>query len=127
MILDVLAITLLFFILIFLAYFSLQWVYKCPKLKVSFQICILCPNTTSHFSKISIAPASELWNPGFIIRFEAVTILLFLFAYPVGSIFNQDWKGKGIIGLNMAYLIMGILEFLYAFLPLETKLLYHWH
>ena len=104
MILDVLAITLPFFILIFLGiFFRFNGFINAQSSKYLSKFAFYALMPPLIFSKISIAPASELWNPGFIIRFEAVTILLFLFAYPVGSIFNQDWKGKGIIGLNMAY------------------------
>ena len=104
MILTVLGITLPFFILIFLGAFLRFQMFltdQSSKLLSKFAFYALMPPLI--FSKISIAPASELWNPGFVIRFEAVTIILFLIAYPVGSIFKQDSKGKGIVGLNMAY------------------------
>ena len=104
MILTVLGITLPFFILIFLGAFLRFQMFltdHSSKLLSKFAFYALMPPLI--FSKISIAPAAELWNPGFVIRFEAVTIILFLFAYPVGSIFGQDSKGKGIVGLNMSY------------------------
>jgi malonate transporter len=104
MILTVLGITLPFFILIFLGAFLRFRNFLTDQnsnLLSKFAFYALMPPLI--FSKISIAPASELWNPGFVIRYEIVTIILFIFAYPIGSIFGQDSKGKGIVGLNMAY------------------------
>ena len=90
MILTVLGITLPFFILIFLGAFLRFRNFLTDQnsnLLSKFAFYVLMPPLI--FSKISIAPASELWNTGFVIRYEIVTIILFIFAYPIGSILGQ--------------------------------------
>ena len=104
MVFTVLSITVPFFLLIFLGIGLRTCSFlseKNAKFLSKFAFYALMPPLI--FSKISITPAIELWNPGFIIRFEAVTIFLFLLAYPIGSVLKQNTKGIGIIGLNMAY------------------------
>ncbi len=104
MVFTVLSITVPFFLLIFLGICLRTYNFltqENSKFLSKFAFYALMPPLI--FSKISIAPATELWNPGFVIRFETVTIFLFLLAYPIGSILKQEIKGIGMIGLNMAY------------------------
>ncbi len=52
---------------------------------------------------IARQPVTEILNPGFVIRYEIATILLFLLAYPLGKLLKLDLKQTGILGLNSAY------------------------
>ena len=52
---------------------------------------------------IARQPVTDILNPGFVIRYEIATILLFVLAYPLGKILKLDLKQTGILGLNSAY------------------------
>ena len=102
MIFTVLSITVPFFLLIFLGIClrtSNFITKKNTKFLSKFAFYALMPPLI--FSKISIPLLNS--ESIFYLRFEAVTVFLFLLAYPIGSILKQDTKGIGIIGLNMAY------------------------
>ena len=52
---------------------------------------------------IASQPVGDILNPGFVVRYEIATILLFLLAYPLGKLLKLNVKESGILGLNRAY------------------------
>ncbi len=74
----------------------------------------LTTNTLSRFAfyvvmpplvylKIAEQPVAEILNPGFVLRYELATVLLFLLAFPIGKLLRLDLKQTGMFGLNSAY------------------------
>lgn len=55
------------------------------------------------FLNIANEPVIEILNPGFVLRFEAATIIMFLLAWPVARLLGLNLKETGILGLNAAY------------------------
>ncbi len=52
---------------------------------------------------IARQPVADILNPGFVVRYEIATVLLFLLAYPLGKLLKLDLKQSGILGLNSSY------------------------
>lgn len=52
---------------------------------------------------IAKQPVTDILNPGFVLRYELATVLLFLLAYPLGKLLKLNIKETGILGLNSAY------------------------
>ena len=55
------------------------------------------------YLKIAEQPVADILNPGFVLRYELATVLLFLLAFPIGKILKLDLRQTGIFGLNSAY------------------------
>ena len=102
--LTVINITLPFFLIIFLG-FLLRRLSFIDAEKTSFlsrfSFFILMP--IMMFSNLHSSVSHEIWNIDFVVRYELITIFIFILAIPLGRLIKLERNSFGLLGLNMAY------------------------
>ena len=102
--LIVINITLPFFLIIFLGFFlkKINFLnHEKTTFLSKFAFFILMP--VMMFSNLYSSVSSDIWNYSFIIRYELITIVIFIFALPLSRLINSNKTNAGLLGLNMAY------------------------